>query len=135
MCSVALRVGTLAAVGVTVLIGCGEGRKVSASAGGDTANERTLSHAQSLHLVHWATTYERCMATHGWSLGELAKAPTQLSMAVPGTAKVPALIADSITCGDLQGGPPVNASLQYRARKILLYLPKQCLLDPNVAAS
>lgn len=85
-----LRVGTLAAVGVTVLlVACSEGRNVPASAGSDTANERTLTHAQSLHLVHWATTYERCMATHGWSLGPLAKTRTQLSMAVPGTAKVP----------------------------------------------
>jgi hypothetical protein len=130
---------TLATMGVTVLgAGCSNAQPPSAApatGGGPSSNERTLTHAQSVHLVQWATTYKRCMSAHGWALGELTKSATQLSMTVPKDAEVPAVLNDSFTCGDAQGGPPAKSSLQYRARTILLYLPKQCLLDPKVVSS
>ena len=37
--------------------------------------------------------------------------------------------------GDAQGGPPHRSSLQYRPGEIVLYLPKQCLLDRKVVSS
>ena len=37
-------------------------------------------------------------------------------------------------CGERQGGPPRRWSLLYRPGEITLYLPKQCLLDAEVAA-
>jgi hypothetical protein len=35
------------------------------------------------------------------------------------------------TCSGTVGPPPPNASLQARQGLILVYLPKQCLLDPT----
>lgn len=75
------------------------------------------------------------MASRGWALGELTKTSTHLAMAVPKAIDVSRMMPDSIACGDAQGGPPAKSSLQYRDRTILLYLPKQCLLDPKVVSS
>jgi hypothetical protein len=141
----------LATLGVTALLaGCSNAGQhptsASPSAPGDTSNERTLTHAQSVHLVQWATTYRSCMSSHGWRLGQLTKTPTHLSMALPENVevsaipnnpengKVSAILHDPVACGDAQGGPPAKSSLQFRARTLLLYLPKQCLLDPTVVS-
>lgn len=75
------------------------------------------------------------MVSRGWGVGALQTAPTRLSMVVPKSIEVPRMLPSIVTCGDAQGGPPAKSSLQYRARKILLYLPKQCLLDPKVVSS
>lgn len=135
---------TLATLGLSALVaGCSDPERPSATppAGGAassdaaSSNERTLTHAQSVHLVRWATTYRSCMGDHGWALGALTKTPTRLSMTVPKGAKIPTLLDESLTCAEAQGGPPAKSSLQYRAGNILLYLPKQCLLDPKVLSS
>jgi hypothetical protein len=75
------------------------------------------------------------MVSRGWPLGELATTPSHLSMKVPESVEIPGLLQDSVACGDAQGGPPSKSSLQYRARTVLVYLPKQCLLDPKVAST
>ena len=75
------------------------------------------------------------MSAHGWALGQLTKMPTRLSMTVPKDAELPGVMHDSVVCGDAQGGPPARSSLQFRGYSILLYLPKQCLLDPKVLSS
>jgi hypothetical protein len=133
---------TLATLGVAALAGgCSDAKSPTAASSTGSAsssvssNERTLTHAQSVQLVQWATTYKQCMGAHGWALGELTKSPTQLSMTVPKGTKVPAMLHDGIACGDAQGGPPAKSSLQFREQTILLYLPKQCLLDPKVVSS
>ncbi len=129
---------TLATVGLTALVaGCGDARQANVSSptpapSAASSNERTLTHAQSIHLVQWATTWKHCMSGHGWALGQLTKAPSRLSMTVPKDAELAAVMRDSVVCGDAQGGPPARSSLQFRGNMILLYLPKQCLLDPKV---
>ena len=129
----------LAALALTVsAAGCGNARQAaeaSAASSPSSSNERTLTQTQSVHLVRWATTYRGCMSSRGWRLGELKKAPTHLSMALPSGVEVSEMLRDSFSCGDAQGGPPAKSSLQFRARKILLYLPKQCLLDPKIVSS
>jgi hypothetical protein len=135
-------IATLATLGgIALAAGCSDAQAPSAASpagvapSSSSSNERTLTHAQSVHLVQWATTWKRCMSDHGWALGQLTKAPTRLSMAVPEDAELMAVMHDSVACGDAQGGPPSKSSLQFRARTILLYLPKQCLLDPKVVSS
>jgi hypothetical protein len=129
----------LATLGITAVAGgCSDAQRAApttASPTGGTSNERTLTHAQSTHLVQWATTFRGCMGSRGWNLGELSKTPTHLAMAVPASIDVAPMMADMVRCGDAQGGPPTKSSLQYRAQTILLYLPKQCLLDPKVVSS
>jgi hypothetical protein len=121
---------------LALVVGCSQARQdvAPSTSGQSSSNERTLTHAQSVHLVKWATTWRACMASRGWELGQLERTPTHLSMDVPTTIEVSRMLSDSAVCGDAQGGPPAKSSLQYRTRTILLYLPKQCLLDPKVVS-
>jgi hypothetical protein len=98
-------------------------------------NQIRLTAAQSSRLVAWAETFRSCMVAKEVALGELEKNETQIRMALPGAVDVDALLAKTESCGERQGGPPHRSSLQYRPGEIVLYLPKQCLLDKKVAAS
>ena len=99
------------------------------------SNERRLTRAQSLRLVAWATSFRACEAAAGIDLGPLQTDATQLAMKVPASVDVQHLLRKMVICGDRLGGPPRKSSLQYQPGKVILYLPKQCLLDKKVAAS
>ena len=100
-----------------------------------SSNERVLTRAQSLRLVTWAQTFRSCMVSRGTSLGSLEKTRTHIRMELPAGVTRDDVLDEMLVCGEHQGGPPHRSSLQYRAGEILLYLPKQCLLDTKVAAS
>jgi hypothetical protein len=91
--------------------------------------------AESARLVAWAETFRACMLAKGIALGALEKSETQIRMALSASVDVDDLLAKAPICGDRQGGPPRRSSLQYRPGEMVLYLPKQCLLDKKVAAS
>jgi hypothetical protein len=99
------------------------------------SNQFRLTAAQSARLVAWAETFRSCVLGKGIALGALEKSETQIRMALSPSVDVDDLLAKTTTCGDRQGGPPHRSSLQYRPGEIVLYLPKQCLLDKKVAAS
>ena len=99
------------------------------------SNQIRLTAAESARLVAWAETFRSCMLAEGISLGGLEKSETQIRMALSASIDIDKLLAKTATCGDRQGGPPHRSSLQYRPGEIVLYLPKQCLLDKKVAAS
>jgi hypothetical protein len=99
------------------------------------SNERRLTRAQSLRLVAWAQKFRRCVLESGTAVGELAKAETRISMSLPAGTVAADVIPTTTACGEKQGGPPQKSSLQYRPGEIVLYLPKQCLLDPKVAST
>jgi hypothetical protein len=49
----------------------------------------------------------------------------------------PTIRKATATCGDRLGGPPPGSSLQttrWHSGLLVLYLPKQCLLDPTVTS-
>jgi hypothetical protein len=98
-------------------------------------NQIRLTAAESSRLVAWAQTFRSCMLTEGFALGPLEKSETQIRMALPAPVDVERLLARTESCGEAQGGPPHNSSLQYRPGEIVLYRPKRCLLDKKVAAS
>jgi hypothetical protein len=98
-------------------------------------NQIRLTAAESARLVAWAETFRSCMLAEGIALGALEKSETQIRMALLASVDVDDLLAKTPICGDRQGGPPHRSSLQYRPGEIVLYLPKQCLLDKKVAAS
>jgi hypothetical protein len=120
---------------------CGGGPSAPAPEGGTPAttlgddNQIRLTAAQSSRLVSWAETFRSCMLGKGVALGHLEKSEKQIRMALPPSVDVQKLLADTESCGDAQGGPPHDSSLQYRPGEIVLYLPKRCLLDKKVAAS
>jgi hypothetical protein len=75
------------------------------------------------------------MLAGGTRVGELAKTETRISMGLPTGVTALGVVPAMTACGDKQGGPPQKSSLQYRTGEIVLYLPKQCLLDAKVAAT
>jgi hypothetical protein len=95
-------------------------------------NRFRLSRAESLRLVDWAERFRSCMARRGVVLGAPVAHPKQIDLAIvraPGRA---ALLRDVSACGDALGEPPRRSSLQLRPGKLVLYLPKQCLVDKTV---
>jgi hypothetical protein len=99
------------------------------------SNQRRLTRAQSLRLVAWATSFRTCMIAADVGLGPLLTDETQIAMKLPASVEVADLLQRMETCAERQGGPPHRASLQYRPGEVVLYLPKQCLLDEKVAGS
>ncbi len=75
------------------------------------------------------------MVAVGVELGPLVKDETQIAMKLPASVDRGELLRRMTACGERGGGPPNRASLQYRPGEVVLYLPKQCLLDKKVAAS
>jgi hypothetical protein len=125
------------------LAACGGGVRATATtapatpkeAPADSSNERQLTRAQSLRLVSWAQTFRTCMVSRGASLGPLETSTTHIKMGLPASVAAEDVLDEMGVCGERQGGPPHRSSLQYRPGEIILYLPKQCLLDPKVGAS
>jgi hypothetical protein len=101
------------------------------------ANYRTLTRKQSARLLRFATAFRSCMAGRGVELAAPEPHPTRILLHVT-TKPIPASIgAATVACGDRLGGPPPKSSLQRprgHADLLVLYLPKQCLLDPSVTS-
>ena len=116
--------------------GCAGARTNEAAPATAIDNQRVLTHKESLRLISWAKTFRRCVVESGTELGKVVPSRTQISMELPlnGGSRDPDVAQAAVTCGDKQGGPPSDTSLQYRDGEFVLYLPKQCLLDPKVAA-
>jgi hypothetical protein len=93
-----------------------------------------LTRAQSQRLVHWAGSLRTCLSARGFRLGELDVARTHIELAVPKGTPFKELVRAGIACGDTLGGPPASSSLQTFADRVVLYLPKQCLLDRDVSS-
>jgi hypothetical protein len=119
-----------AAMALLVLAGCGGTSRHTAT----TSNEKVLTRAQSQRLVEWAGSLRACLRARRFSLGEPAVARTHIDLAVPDGTAFKALVRAGIACGDSLGGPPAASSLQTFADRVVLYLPKRCLLDPDVEA-
>jgi len=119
-----------AAIALLVLAaGCGgTGRSTAPS-----SNEKVLTRAQSQRLVDWAGSLRTCLRARGFRLGELIVARAHIEAAVPDGTAFKALVRAGTACGDALGGPPAASSLQTFADHVVLYLPKRCLLDPDVA--
>lgn len=101
------------------------------------ANYRTLTSKQSTRLIRFATAFRSCMGGRGIDLTAPEPRPTKIVLHVK-TKPIPATIgAATVACGDRLGGPPPSSSLQtpgWHTGLIVLYLPKQCLLDPTVTS-
>jgi hypothetical protein len=115
---------------LVLVAGCGGTSRNTAT----SSNEKVLTRAQSQRLVDWAGALRSCLSTRGFRLGELDVARTHIELAVPDGTAFKALVRAGIACGDSLGGPPAASSLQTFADRVVLYLPKQCLLDRDVAA-
>ena len=104
------------------------------------ANYVILSHAKSEQLVRFAGAFSRCLAKHGQPVGAPHATKMKITMAISRGTDRSRLNRIGVTCATALGGPPRGASLQTMQRfgnthAVVLYVPRQCLLDPNVAAS
>ena len=101
------------------------------------ANYRTLTPAQSARLLRFAKAFRSCMTDRGVDLTAPMPNPTKIVLHVK-TSPIPASIrASTVACAERVGGPPPKSSLQTprgHPDLIVLYLPKQCLLDPTVTS-
>jgi hypothetical protein len=102
----------------------------------DSSNERRLSYEESIRLVRWATAFRSCLLAEGLHVGPLVTSETRIETKLPASLSASDVLPLTETCGSRQGGPPPRASLQYRPpSQIVLYLPKQCVLDTKVTTS
>jgi hypothetical protein len=97
-------------------------------------NYRVLTRAQSRTLVEYAGRVHGCLAVHGGSgVARPVPSATRITMRAPGRS-ARELVSLMTSCDATVGPPPANSSLQARPGEIVLYLPKQCLLDPAQVA-
>jgi hypothetical protein len=135
-----VRSGGLAAVVCLVASGCGGlshtssagGSPASHDAGPPTSNERVLTREQSQRLVDWTASLRSCLLKGGFAVGKPSATSTEIELPVSGSAQHQ-LVQATFRCGDSLGGPPASSSVQTFPSRIVMYLPKQCLLDPKVA--
>jgi hypothetical protein len=128
----ALGVGVAAALLATRDSGSPAPRRAATAKATPIDNRFRLSRAESLRLVDWAERFRSCMARRGVVLGAPVAHTKQIDLALVRAPKQPTLLRDVPACGDALGGPPRRSSLQLRPGKLVLYLPKQCLLDKTV---
>jgi hypothetical protein len=126
-----VRYGGLAAVLLVLTSGC-SGTSRTSPPGPPASNQRALTRDQSQRLVDWAVSLRSCLQKRGFDVGELTATSTQIELAVVGSTRHQ-LGRAAIRCGDSLGGPPARSSVQSLPSGIVMYLPKQCLLDPKVA--
>jgi hypothetical protein len=98
------------------------------------SNQIRLSHAQSVRLVDWADRFRACMARRGVVLAAPVAHEKEIDLAIVRAPARPAMNRSVFTCGDALGEPPRSSSLQLRPGKLILYLPRRCLLDKKVAS-
>ena len=128
----ALGVGVVAALLATRDDAPPAPRPAAAAKATPVDNRFRLSRAESLRLVDWAARFRSCMSRRGVVLGASVAHPKQIDLALVRAPKQPVLLREVPVCGDGLGGPPRRSSLQLRPGKLVLYLPKQCLVDKTV---
>jgi hypothetical protein len=103
-------------------------------------NYRVLSLAESERLVRFAAAFSSCLGKHGMRVGAPRPTKTKITMVIPRSTNRVRLNRVGPVCGDALGGPPRGSSLQTmqrfgNTRAVVLYVPRQCLLDPKIATS
>jgi hypothetical protein len=129
--------GSAAAAGLVVA--CGGGAGGPPMSPGTTAitpptgNMRVLSAADTHRLLQFAERLRTCVESRGVKVGAPVAARTRITMRFVSAGQRRAL--GTVTrCGDSLGEPPQDSSLQVQPAQLVLYLPRQCLLDPKVTA-
>jgi hypothetical protein len=97
-------------------------------------NQRVLTPAESRRLVRWLTRLRACLEAQGVEVGELLATRKQLTLPVDRELALRTLLRRGIACGERLGDPPPGSSLQAFRGRLILYLPRACILDSKVAA-
>jgi hypothetical protein len=103
-------------------------------------NFRVLTPRETRRLLGFADALHSCVTRKGVRLGSPQRLNTKIVMGLPPKVERQHLNDVVLSCGESLGGPPPGASLQTSQRSgeddsVILYLPRQCLLDPKIAGS
>jgi hypothetical protein len=94
-------------------------------------NYKPLTPKQSRRLLRYADRIHACLAG-SVAIDKPKPSKTQIVMALGGSV-APAEVAQlGAACGRRIGDPPPDSSLQIRGTKVILYMPKYCILDDNI---
>jgi hypothetical protein len=133
-------VAVAAAAAAVALTGCGGG--TTAVHGGPTpatiplaANQLVLTPAESRRLLGWVERLRACLVARAVQVGELRATRKQVTLPVDRSLARRVLVRDAVACGAKLGGPPRQSSLQAFRGRVIVYLPRACILDAKVAAS
>jgi hypothetical protein len=102
------------------------------AAGPPESNQTLLTKRESQRLVDWSSALRTCLTRRGLEVGRPEVTRRQITLALTGAGSSPAVAVATIRCGDSLGGPPTDSSLQSFPGRIVLYVPKQCLIDRDV---
>ena len=98
-------------------------------------NRRVLTAAQTRRLVRYADAIHTCLTRRGVKASAPAKDSKAITIETAEDVGLKTLAAVTTSCAAPLGEPPKPSSLQaVDARTIVLSVPKQCLLDPKIAA-
>src|SRR3954468_7646090 len=104
--------------------------QAAAATGPPASNERVLTRKQSERLVSYATALRSCLVRSGVDVAPLHATRRLISLPVRDARTTREVMAAGLACAGRIGDPPGYASLQTFAERIVLYAPKQCLIDP-----
>src|SRR4051812_15507480 len=96
------------------------------------SNQRVLTERQSQRLVEYARSMRTCLVRSGLDVARPRTTAKQIALSVDGAASQRAVVLAGIACGERIGDPPGFASMQGFREQVVLYAPKQCLIDPDV---
>jgi hypothetical protein len=96
------------------------------------SNQLVLTARQSQRLVDYSAALGSCLRQGGLAVSRPHATRKQIGLTVHGSSQREVIRA-SMRCSGRLGDPPSYASLQGFADRIVLYVPKQCLIDEKVA--
>ncbi len=131
--------GAAAAGAIAALSGCGGTTAASNDPSrAETipleANQLVLSPAESKRILHWFGELRACLRSQGVAVGTLQATRKQVTLAVDPGIPRRTLGRRALTCGERLGGPPRRSSLQTFRGRLIMYLPRACILDSKVAS-
>jgi hypothetical protein len=102
--------------------------------GPPASNQLVLTRKQSQRLVAYAGAMRTCLVRSGVDVAPLHATRKLISLPIRGASTTRELMSTVLGCADRVGDPPKYASLQTFSDRIVLYSPKQCLIDKKVVA-
>jgi hypothetical protein len=92
-------------------------------------NYRILSRTETLTLIRYAESEYQCLVSHGAHVSRPVASRTRILIRAPNqSAHVLARL--ELGCDPDVGPPPGKSDLQARQGQVLIYVPKQCLINP-----
>ena len=96
------------------------------------ANQRALTSEESKRFVDFANDLRSCLARNEMAISRPNATRTEIDLEYGQSVDRASLMSLVVRCGDSLGGPPPKSSLQVFPTRIVIYVPKQCLLDEKV---